>query len=325
MEMNAMKAIRVHEYGPPAVMKIEDVSDPQPGPRQVVVAVRAAGVNPVDTYIRAGTYAKKPALPYTPGVDAAGVVESVGPDVTRLKRGDRVYVNGNISGAYAQKTLCAEESVFPLPERLTFAQGAGVWIPYATAHYALFESAKAKPGDTVLVHGASGGVGSAAVQTARAAGMRAIGTAGTEKGLEMVKQQGALAISHHDPKLIDRVMEATAGRGPDVILEMLANVNLAKDLAMIARRGRIVVIGNRGTIEINPRDAMGKGASIIGMLLLNTTPEETHRLAAAIAAGLENGTLNPIVGREFSLSEAARAHEAVLSAGALGKIVLNPS
>ena len=270
-----MKAIRVHEFGLPAVMKLEDVPDPRPAANQLVIAVKAAGVNPVDTYMRAGTYAKKPPLPYTPGFDAAGIVESVGPDVRRFKPGDRVYINHNISGAYAEKTLCDEDSVFPLSSRLTFAQGAGVWVPYATAHYALHEAAKARPGETVLIHGASGGVGSAAAQIARAWGMNVIGTAGTDKGLKMVQEQGALALSHHDPKYIERISDATSGRGPDVILEMLANVNLAKDLSMIARRGRIVVIGNRGTIEINPRDAMGKGASIIGMILMSITPDET--------------------------------------------------
>lgn len=319
-----MKAIRVREFGPPAVMKMEEIVDPQPGPRQLVVDVKAAGVNPVDTYIRAGTYAKKPALPYTPGFDAAGIVESVGPEVHRFKAGDRVYINHNISGAYAQKTLCEAESVFPLPDRLTFAQGAGVWVPYATAHYALFEAAKARPGETLLVHGASGGVGSAALQVARASGMNVIGTAGTPEGLEMVAEQGALAFSHHDPKYLDHIADATEGQGPDVILEMLANVNLAKDLALIARRGRIVVIGNRGTIEINPRDAMSKGASIIGMLLLNTNHEEAQRINAAIGAGLENGTLDPVVGREFPLGDAPTAHEAVLAPGALGKIALIP-
>jgi NADPH:quinone reductase len=319
-----MKAIRVHDFGPPAVMKLEEVPDPRPGPKELVVLVRAAGVNPVDTYIRAGTYAKKPPLPYTPGYDAAGIVEAVGAEVQSFKAGDRVYLNHNISGAYAQKTLCSEESAFPLPERLTFAQGAGVWVPYATAHYALFEAAKAQPGETVLVHGASGGVGSAAVQMARAAGMRVIGTAGTDQGQRMVEQQGALAFSHHDPKYVERIAEATQGRGPDVILEMLANVNLAKDLAIVARRGRIVVIGNRGTIEINPRDAMSKGAAILGMILLNANPEETRRIGAALGAGLEVGTLNPVVGREFPLNAAPQAHETVLAPGALGKIVLIP-
>jgi NADPH2:quinone reductase len=319
-----MKAIRVREFGPPSVMKIEDVPDPQAGARQLVIAVKAAGVNPVDTYIRAGTYAKKPSLPYTPGFDAAGIVESVGPEVRRFQPGDRVYINHSVSGAYAEKALCEEESVFRLPDRLSFGQGAGVWVPYATSHYALFEAAKARPGESLLVHGASGGVGSAAVQMARAWGMQVIGTAGTEKGLNMVKEQGALALNHHDPQYIEQITAATNGRGPDVILEMLANVNLAKDLAMIARRGRIIVIGNRGTIEINPRDAMAKGASIIGMMLLNTPPEEAQRIASALTAGLENGTLNPIVGREFPLSEAHRAHETVLAPGAQGKIVLIP-
>jgi NADPH2:quinone reductase len=140
----------------------------------------------------------------------------------------------------------------------------------------------------------------------------------------MVKEQGALALNHHDAHYIDQIMAATNGRGPDVILEMLANVNLGKDLAMIARRGRIIVIGNRGTIEINPREAMAKGASIIGMMLLNTPPEETHRIASALSAGLENGTLNPLVGREFPLNDAPRAHETVLAPGAFGKIDLIP-
>jgi NADPH2:quinone reductase len=319
-----MKAIRVHEFGPPAVMKLEDVPEPQAGPNQVVVAVKAAGINPVDTYIRAGTYAKKPGLPYTPGFDAAGIVDSVGAGVQRFKPGDRVYINHNVSGAYAQKTLCGESSVFALPERLTFAQGAGVWVPYATALYALHDVAKALPGETVLVHGASGGVGNAGVQIARALGMRVIGSAGTPQGLSLVTKLGAVALDHHHPEFVNQVAAATDGRGPEVILEMLANVNLAKDLAMVARRGRIVVIGNRGTIEINPRDAMAKAASIHGMMLLNITPEETSRLSAALAAGLENGTLTPIAGREFPLAEAWRAHEAVLAPGALGKIVLIP-
>lgn len=319
-----MKAIRVHEFGPPAVMKLEDVPEPQAGPNQVVVAVKAAGINPVDTYIRAGTYAKKPALPYTPGFDAAGIVDSVGAGVQRFKTGDRVYINHNISGAYAQKALCEESSVFVLPERLTFAQGAGVWVPYATALYALHNVARALAGETVLVHGASGGVGNAGVQIARAMGMRVVGSAGTAQGLALVTKLGAVALDHHHPEFANQVAAATDGRGPDVILEMLANVNLAKDLAMVARRGRIVVIGNRGTIEINPRDAMAKAASIHGMMLLNITPEETARLSAALAAGLENGTLTPIAGREFPLAEASRAHEAVLAPGALGKIVLIP-
>jgi NADPH2:quinone reductase len=321
-----MKAVRVHEFGGPENMRIEDVNDPKPGPRQLVIAVKAAGVNPIDTYIRSGTYAKKkPSLPYTPGFDAAGVVESIGTEVPRFKSGDRVYINGNLTGAYAEKTLCEHESVFSLPDHLSFAQGAGIWVPYATAHQAIFHVARARAGETLLVRGASGGVGSACVQTARALGLRVIGTAGSDKGRQMLRELGVhAALDHHASDLTTQVLNATEGRGPDIIIEMLANANLSKDLGMIAHRGRIVLIGNRGTIEINPRDAMNRDAAILGMLLLNATPDEISRISAGLAAGLENKTLNPIVGRTFPMDQAPRAHEVVLAPGALGKIVLIP-
>jgi NADPH2:quinone reductase len=321
-----MKAIRVHEFGSPENMRIEEVDDPRPGPRQLVIAVKAAGINPIDTYIRSGTYAKKkPALPYTPGFDAAGVVESIGANVRRFKPGDRVYINGNVTGAYAQKTLCELDSVFALPDHLSFEQGSGVWVPYATAHQAIFHVARARAGETLLVRGASGGVGSACVQTARALGLRVIGTAGSEKGRHMLLELGVhAALDHHAGDLTTQVLNTTEGRGPDIIIEMLANANLSKDLGLIAHRGRIVLIGNRGTIEINPRDAMNRDAAILGMLLLNATPDEISRISAGLAAGLENKTLNPIVGRTFPLEQAPHAHEVVLAPGALGKIALIP-
>lgn len=321
-----MKAIRVHEFGGPENMRLEDVNEPSPGPRQLVIAIKAAGINPIDTYIRSGSYAKKkPVLPYTPGFDGAGIVESIGSEVRRFKPGDRVFINGNVTGAYAEKTLCDEESVFVLPAHLSFAQGAGVWVPYATAHQAVFHVARARAGETLLVRGASGGVGSACVQTARALGLRVIGTAGSENGRKMLRELGVhAALDHHAADLTTQVLNATEGRGPDIIFEMLANVNLVKDLGMIAHRGRIVIIGNRGTIEINPRDAMNRDAAILGMLLLNATPDELLRISAGVAAGLENKSLSPIVGRTFPLDQAPQAHVQVLAPGALGKIALIP-
>jgi NADPH2:quinone reductase len=320
-----MKAIRAHEFGPPQVMKLEDIDTPRPDSGQVLIAVKAAGINPVDTYIRAGTYArKKPSLPYTPGFDTAGVVESVGPGVPQFKPGDRVFTNATVTGGYAEKAVCAADTVFRLPDNISFEQGAGVWVPYATAYYALHEVAHARAGQTLLVHGASGGVGTAAVQMASAMGLTVIGSAGTEKGMELVRNQGATALNHHAPDFADQVLAQTSGKGPDIILEMLANVNLSRDLAMIAPRGRIVIIGNRGTIEINPRDAMLKNASILGMLLMNITAEETARIAAGVSAGLQRKVLTPVVGRTMPLSEAPQAHEAVLAPGAFGKIVLIP-
>jgi len=320
-----MKAVRVHEFGPPEVMRLEQVPDLRPDHGQVVVRVKAAGVNPVDTYIRSGTYARKPPLPYTPGADGAGVVESVGEGVKRVAPGDRVYIAGTITGSYAEQALCLESQVHPLPQRLSFAQGAAVNVPYATAYRALFQIAHAVAGESVLVHGASGGVGVAAVQIARAAGMVVIGTGGSVKGRQLVAAEGAHhVLDHHAPGYLERVLDLTDGRGADVILEMLANVNLRNDLKVLAPRGRVVVIGSRGTIEIDPRDTMSRDASILGMSLFNTPDPARASIHAALVAGLENGTLRPVVGQEMPLADAPRAHRAVMEPGAYGKIVLVP-
>ena len=320
-----MKAIRVHEFGGPEVLKLEEAANPSASPGQVVIGVKAAGVNPVDTYIRAGTYAFKPSLPYTPGMDASGVVEAVGQGVTRVKEGDRVYIAGTLTGSYAQKTTCTESQVHRLPAKISFPQGAGVNVPYATAYRAIFQIGQARAGETVFVHGASGGVGTAAVQIARAAGMMVIGTAGTAKGRELAMREGAHhVLDHTAADYLDHLRSLTGGRGADLILEMLANVNLGKDLPLLAARGRVVVIGSRGPVEINPRDIMGRDGSIRAMSLLVAPAEELAGVHAAIYAGLENGTLRPVVGQEIPLAEAARAHKAVMEAGAHGKIVLIP-
>jgi NADPH2:quinone reductase len=320
-----MKAIRVNEFGGPEVLKLEDVPEPSPAAGQVRVRVRAAGVNPVDTYIRSGVHAVKPKLPYTPGLDAAGEVEAVGEGIKRFSVGQRVYLAGSLTGTYAELALCDESQCHALPERVTFAQGAGIFTPYATAYRALFHRAKAQPGETVFVHGASGGVGTAAVQLARAAGLRVVGTAGTEEGRRLVAEQGAHEVlDHRAPDYLERLDGLTGGRGVEVILEMLANVNLDKDLGVLAKGGRVVVIGSRGTVEINPRQAMMRDAAILGMTLFNASPHELQSIHAALGAGLEAGTLRPVVGRELPLAEAARAHEEVLKPGAYGKIVLIP-
>ena len=320
-----MKAIRINGFGGPEVLRLEDVPAPAPAPGQVLVRVRAAGVNPVDTYIRNGVHAVRPALPYTPGLDAAGEVEAAGEGVTRFSPGRRVYVAGSLTGAYAGLTLCEEAQCHTLPEPVTFAQGAGIFTPYVTAYRALFNRANARPGETVLVHGASGGVGTAAVQLARAAGLRVVGTAGTDEGRRLVAEQGAHEVlDHRAPDYLGQLGELTGGRGADVILEMLANVNLDRDLGALAKGGRVVVIGSRGTVEINPRQAMTRDAAILGMTLFNTSPQELAGIHAALGAGLEAGTLRPVVGRELPLAEAARAHEEVLKPGAYGKIVLIP-
>jgi NADPH2:quinone reductase len=319
-----MQAIRVHESGGPEVMRLEEVPDLTPGPGQVVVRVKAAGVNPVDTYIRAGVY-NAPPFPFTPGFDAAGEVEAVGPVVTRVAVGQRVYTAGTLSGAYAQKALCEESQVHPLPLRASFAQGAALGIPCGIAYRALFQRARALAGETVLVHGASGGVGTAAVQLARAAGLTVIGTGGTPRGRELAAQQGAHhVLDHGSPTYLEEVLRLTRGQGVEVIIELLANVNLGKDLKMLAPGGRVVIIGSRGTVEIDPRDAMRGEGAILGALIFNASPKEYAGIHAALTAGLENGTLRPIIGQELPLADAPRAHQKVMEPGAYGKIILVP-
>src|SRR5260370_33452077 len=159
-----MKAIVVLEFGPREVMKLEEIPAPKPGTGQVLVRVKAAGVNPADTYMRNGAYAIKPPLPYTPGSDGAGVVEGAGEGVTKVKPGDRVYLARSVSGTYAEFSLALEGQVHKIPEGISFAQGAGVFVPYGTAYRALHQVAHARGGETLLVHGASGGWGIASGQ-----------------------------------------------------------------------------------------------------------------------------------------------------------------
>lgn len=320
-----MKAIRVHAFGPPEVMQLAELPDPTPAEHQVVVMLHAIGVNPVDTYIRSGQYRPDLKLPYTPGLDGAGIVCAVGPGVHHRQIGQRVYTSWSLSGTYAEQVLCKEFQAHLLPEGVTFAQGAAIGVPYGAAFRALFQRAGARAGETVLVHGASGGVGIAAVQLAKAAGLRVIGTAGSEEGKALVTAQGAHhVLNHRLAGYLEQLQELTCGRGVDIILEMLANVNLGNDLPVLAKGGRVVVIGSRGRVEIDPRDAMGMEATILGMTLYNATEAELASMHAAFGAGLENGTLRPVVSRQLPLAEAATAHHAVMEASTLGKIVLIP-
>ena len=324
-----MQAILATEFGGPDVLKLEEIPDPSAGAGQVRVRIHAVGVNPYDTYMRSGAYAIKPDLPYTPGADAAGVIDQIGSGVKDLNAGDRVYVSGTVlgkaHGAYAQFAVCTVDQVHRLPERTSFTQGAGLFVPYVTAWRALFGRANTRAGDTVMIHGASGGVGVAATQFAVAAGATVIGTAGSEEGVAVVKAQGARhALNHKTPGYLDQITALSGGRGPDVILEMLANVNLDHDLTVVAPNGRVVVIGNRGRIEIDPRKIMTKDVSVFGLALWGIPADEIRRAHAAIIAGLESGALNPVVGTEMPLRDAAKAHQQVMEPGARGKIVLIP-
>lgn len=324
-----MKAIQAHSFGGPEVLRYEDVADPVPGPGEVVIDMRAAGVNPADTYMRNGTYAIVPPLPYTPGGDAGGIVSAVGAGVRGFAVGDRVFAGTALSfdmtGCYAEKIKRKASEVLPLPATVSFAQAAAFGVSYTTAHYALFERGGARAGETVFIHGASGSVGTSAIQLAKRAGLTVIGSGGTAKGLELILKEGAdHAVDHTKPGYLEQVTEATGGKGPNLILEMLANVNLAADMNVAAKYGRIVVIGNRGEITINPRVAMMKDLDIRGIALWNATADQVRPMMQDILAGVAAGELRPVIGREMQLAEAAQAHVAVLQPGAYGKIVLVP-
>lgn len=320
-----MKSIRVHQPGDPSVMTLETVADPVPDAGEVLVRLHAIGVNPVETYLRAGQQGYTPQTPYTPGTDGAGVIEAVGRDVKRWRVGERVYLSGSKTGTYAEQAVCTPDQVHELPDNVSFEQGAALGVPYATAYRALFDRARVQREETVLVHGATGGVGLAAVQLAIAHGCAVSGTGGTAEGRALLHEQGVSHVfDHHDESHLHHAKDATGGRGFDVIVEMLANVNLGRDLEVLAPRGRVVVVGSRGSVEITPRLLMGRDADVRGMSLRNATPDDLRRIHAALVAGLRNGTIQPVVHRVLPLHEAAAAHRAVIEDAALGKIVLVP-
>lgn len=320
-----MKTIVVREFGQPEVMQIEDVELAAPTGSQILVKVEAAGVNPVDTYLRSGIHAHAPNLPYTPGKDGAGVIEAVGDAVTGFKPGDRVYTAGSVSGTYAEYSICDESHLGTLPENVSFSEGAGIWTPYATSYRALFHKAELKAGETVLIHGASGGVGTAAIQWAKNAGARVIGTASSDEGKQAILDNGADAVfDHTDEDHFSEIHEYTDLKGVEVIVEMLANVNLERDFECLGMFGRIVVVGNRGSLTFTPRQAMTKDATIYGMSLFNAGQEKLNGIHKAIGFGLSQGFLKPPIGRSFTLEDAPTAHHEIINSKANGKIVLVP-
>ncbi len=322
-----MKAIQAHSFGGPEVLQLDEVAPTSPAAKEVVIDIEAAGVNPADTYMLGGAYAIVPDLPYTPGGDAAGIIAAVGDGVTDFKVGDRVFVGTalgfNMTGCYAEKVIRPAKDVRALPDSVGFAAGAALGIPYATAHYALFARGGAKKGETVFIHGASGAVGTAAIQLAKRAGLTVIGSGGSERGRQLILDQGAdHTVDHTTDDYINQVRELSGGSGPELILEMLANVNLAADLDVVAKYGRIIIIGNRGEVTINPRMTMMKELDVRGLAMFNASRSQMEEIVDDLLMGLKGGSLQPVIGTEMALADAAESHRAVMKPGAFGKIVL---
>lgn len=316
-----MRAVVVRAFGGPEVLRVEsDWPEPEAAPGQVVVRLEAAGVNPVEAYVRTGTYSIVPALPYVPGTDGAGRVSAVGEGVTRLRVGERVYVHA-LGGTYAEAVAVPEERAWPLPDTVSAAQGAAIAVPYLTAHRAMFRIGQAQAGERLLVHGASGGVGVAAVQMGVALGMEVIATASTAQGRQRALEDGAIAACGHDD--LDAILAATAGRGVDLVIENAAHRSLGSVLGVLAPEGRVVVVGSRAPVEINARTLMQREGSIRAVFLHRMTGGDAYIQAhRAIVAGLRSGTLRPVVDRTMPLGDAPAAHELVLGDGKVGKVVL---
>ena len=320
-----MKAIQVDAFGDPEVLQLVELDIPQPDSEDVLIKVEAIGVNPVDTYIRAGNYPLLPALPYTPGKDVCGVVVNVGDGVKKWKEGDRVYSSGTVSGGYAEYALCRQSQIFTLPENMDSFQGAAIGVPGAAAWRALFTRGRGKKGDILFIHGASGSVGMIAVQLAVAAGLKVYGTAGTDQGLQKIRQAGAVqAYNHNLPGYLEKVSAAFGSKGCDIILEMLANVNLAHDLSLLGTGGRVVIVGSHGEITIDPRATMAKETEILGMSLFNSSAEQMKEAQVGLYRHMSDGKLKPEIAIRMTLQDAPEAHRRVMQSGNCGKIILVP-
>ena len=265
-----------------------------------------------------------PKLPYIPGREGAGIIEKVGSSVTKFAPGDRVWFSAPVTGSAAEYSVVESTSTFPLPDNVSFVEGSTLGIAYLTAYRALFVKARAQAGESVFIHGASGGVGLAAVQLGKAHGLQVYGSAGTEEGMEIIKSQGAdFVINHNQNDYIDNLLDVRKD-GFSIILEMLANVNLNHDLVLISNFGRICIIGNRGEIQVDPRRLMQKEGSIVGVFLAHTSPHEMEHMGSAINVMLQNKQLKPVIDLELPLEKLDEAHtEVIEKRSSKGKIVIN--
>ncbi len=322
-----VKAVQIEEFGGPEVLKLTEIEEPSPRENEVKVRMYATGLNPSENYTISGTYAYNvPDLPYVPGYDGAGVIEEIGPGVDNVQVGDRVYLSAFSSkkntGTYAEKLVIDAKSVFPLPDHLSFNEGAALGIPVFTAYSALHQKARIKAGEVVLIHGASGAVGTMAVQIAKAAGAIVIGTSSTEKGRKTILKLGAdYAIPHVTEENKNQLMEITDNKGPAVIIEFLANVNLETDSKVIADFGRIIVVGNRGTIEFTPRNLMSNEATVTGMAFTDPSEKVMHEVQHGVRALINSQFLKPVIGQKFTLNEATEAHKHMMESSGDGRTI----
>jgi NADPH2:quinone reductase len=322
-----MRALVCNEYGPADKLVIEERPDPIPGAGEVLVDVKASGINFPDILSIAGTYQTKIPPPFVPGNEAAGIVEAIGDGVRRVKPGDRVIVTPQ-GGGFAEKCVAAEKLCLPLPAALDFEQGAGFTITYATSYHAFRQSTELQPGETVLVLGAAGGVGSSAVEIAKALGARVIAAASTGEKLQFARESGAdETINYSDVSLREAVKELTGGKGVNVVYDPVGGQLAQEALRSLAWHGRYLVIGFAcGDIPDFPANiALLKEANIIGVwwgTWASRNPHESLQNMVELAAMIDDQRLTPRVTERYPLERFEEAFSAITHRRARGKVVL---
>lgn len=322
-----MKAIRVHQFGDPDVMQLEDVAVPKPGPGQALIKIEASGVNYIDTYERSGLYPMP--RPFTPGDEAAGVVEAVGPNVETVSPGDRVAYC-MIPGTYAEYALASSEKLVAVPDSLSLRQAAAVLLQGTTAHYLTRSTYPLKPGDTCLIHAAAGGTGQLLVQAAKIAGATVIGTVSTAEKEEIARQAGAdYVIRYTETDFADETKKITNGVGVDVVYDSVGQTTFDQSLSVLRPRGMLVSFGqSSGKVEPFDPLRLSRGGS-----LYVTRPTLNHYLAERdelvwrttdVFNWLAAGTMKLRVEHEFPLAAAPEAHRLLTSRKIAGKLLLVP-
>ena len=328
-----MKAAYIEQIGPPKNIVFGDLPKPKPAAGQVLVKIEAVAVNPVDTYIRAGMYPTDLSLPYIVGCDLAGVVEAVGSEVTKFHKGDRVWgTNQGVSGrqgTFAEFAAIDEHWLYPTPEEVSDQDAAAVALVGITAHLGLFREAKLKMGDSVYIGGGAGGVGSCAIQMARAIGARVLASAGNKEKTKICRQLGANAVLNYKTDNLDAALERFGSI--DVWLDTKREQSFDRAIGHMAVNGRIIVMsGGESRSKFPVGQFYAKDCKLLGYMLFNAPPEEQRKSAAEINRWMAKGKLRPLIGRVMNLAEAADAHklqeENTLgkSSALSGKIVLMP-
>jgi putative PIG3 family NAD(P)H quinone oxidoreductase len=323
-----VKAIVVETPGDPEVMHLAEVPDPTPGPGEVLVRAHATAVNRADTLQRRGLYPPPPGASEIIGMEVAGEVEALGEGVEGWRPGDRVMALLS-GGGYAEQVAVPAGQLMPVPAALSWTDAAAIPEVFLTAHDNLVTRGRLAAGETVLIHGGGGGVGTAAIQLARRAGARVLVTAGSPQKLEFSRRLGADAgINHREEDFPSRVRELTGGRGVDLILDVMGASYLARNLDALAPDGRLVIIGMQGgtTAEIDLNQLLRRRLTVMATTLRGRSVEQkaeiVRRFVEDALPGFEDGSLRPVVDRVLPLAEAPAAHRAMEAGENVGKLVL---